>query len=76
MLETHLEDGFPCLVNQWTRTRDVWDEIFNAALQVNPAFNIFDMQPTTWDVLPNVIEKSKRSVIVHGLGDFILIAEA
>jgi len=113
---------------------DVWDEIFNAALLVNPAFNIyhiFDMWPILWDVLgfpgsflqtqvsplyfdradvkailhvpahvdwvectdisvfphndsslppaftvlPNVIEKSKRSVIVHGLGDFILIAE-
>jgi carboxypeptidase D len=26
-------------------------------------------------VLPNVIEKSERSVIVHGLGDFVLIAE-
>ena len=26
-------------------------------------------------VLPNVIEKSKRSVIVHGLADFIFIAE-
>ncbi|KAH9963269.1 Alpha/Beta hydrolase protein [Russula dissimulans] len=112
---------------------DVWDEIFNAALIVNPAFNIyriFDTWPILWDVLgfpgsffqtqvsplyfdrldvkaaihapagvdwvlcsenvfpdgdtslppaftvlPNVIEKSKRSVIVHGLGDFILIAD-
>ncbi|KAI9512753.1 Alpha/Beta hydrolase protein [Russula earlei] len=113
---------------------DVWDEIFNAALIVNPAFNIyriFDTWPILWDVLgfpgsftqtqvsplyfdrpdvkaaihappdvnwtlctdvnvfpkgdaslppaltvlPNVIEKSTRSVIVHGLGDFILIAE-
>jgi len=26
-------------------------------------------------VLPNVIEKSKRSVIVHGLADFYFIAE-
>ncbi|KAI0317087.1 hypothetical protein OF83DRAFT_1172284 [Amylostereum chailletii] len=26
-------------------------------------------------MLPNVIEKSNRTVIVHGLGDFILIAE-
>jgi carboxypeptidase D len=26
-------------------------------------------------VLPNVIEKSKRTVIVHGLADFLLIAE-
>lgn len=31
--------------------------------------------PPAFTVLPNVIEKSKRSVIVHGLGDFILIAE-
>jgi len=113
---------------------DVWDEIFNAALLVNPAFNIyhiFDTWPILWDVLgfpgsffqtqvsplyfdrpdvkaaihapadvdwtvctdtqvfpqgdaslppaftvlPNVIEKSKRSVIVHGLGDFLLIAD-
>ena len=105
---------------------DVWDEIFNAALIINPAFNIyriFDTFPILWDVLgfpgsfpqtqlsplyfnrddvkraihapvnvdwvecsninvfpngdgslpsamtvlPNVIEKSKRSVIVHGL---------
>ncbi|KAF9449019.1 alpha/beta-hydrolase [Macrolepiota fuliginosa MF-IS2] len=112
---------------------DVWDMIFDAALNVNPAFNIyriFDTFPILWDVLgfpgsfeqvqlspiyfdrpdvkqaihvpdvpwtecsnidvfphgdgslpsalsvlPNVIEKSKRSVIVHGLADFILIAE-
>lgn len=26
-------------------------------------------------VLPNVIEKSKRTVIVHGLADYALIAE-
>ncbi len=31
--------------------------------------------PSAFTVLPNVIEKSKRSVIVHGLADFILIAE-
>ncbi|KAH9065161.1 alpha/beta-hydrolase [Lactarius deliciosus] len=31
--------------------------------------------PPAFTVLPNVIEKSKRSVIVHGLADFILIAE-
>ena len=33
---------------------DVWDEIFNAALLVNPAFNIyriFDTFPVLWDVL-------------------------
>jgi len=31
--------------------------------------------PPAFTVLPNVIEKSNRSVIVHVLGDFILIAE-
>ncbi|GJJ15863.1 hypothetical protein Clacol_010141 [Clathrus columnatus] len=113
---------------------DMWDDIFDAALTINPAFNIyriFDVLPILWDVLgfpgsfpdtqlsplyfdrtdvkqaihapldvdwtecsninvfphgdnslpsslsvlPNVIEKSERSVIVHGLADFILIAE-
>ncbi|KAG6811952.1 hypothetical protein H0H92_005116 [Tricholoma furcatifolium] len=98
---------------------DLWDLIFEAALSVNPAFNIyriFDTFPILWDVLgfpddvkkaihapldvdwvecsninvfpngdnslpsalsvlPNVIEKSNRTVIVHGLADFILIAE-
>ncbi|EKM76102.1 hypothetical protein AGABI1DRAFT_45474 [Agaricus bisporus var. burnettii JB137-S8] len=113
---------------------DVWDLIFEEAIRVNPAFNIyriFDTFPILWDVLgfpgsfeqvqlapvyfdrpdvkaainapsdvtwsecsnvrvfpkgdgslpsaltvlPNVIEKSNRSVIIHGLADFILIAE-
>ncbi|KAG6877822.1 hypothetical protein C0993_003606 [Termitomyces sp. T159_Od127] len=113
---------------------DAWDIIFEAALIINPAFNIyriFDTFPILWDVLgfpgsfeqvqvspiyfdredvkkaihapvdvswkecsdinvfpngdgstpsalsvlPNVIEKSNRTVIVHGLADFILIAE-
>ncbi|KAI0771706.1 alpha/beta-hydrolase [Trametes elegans] len=115
---------------------DVWDEIYAAALLVNPGFNIYriyDMYPYLWDVLgfsaatfqkqspvyfdreevkraihapvnvswfacseidvfvgedggddsppsafaalPNVIEKSKRAVLVHGLADFVLIAE-
>ncbi|KAH8999463.1 alpha/beta-hydrolase [Lactarius akahatsu] len=31
--------------------------------------------PPAFTVLPNGIEKSKRSVIVHGLADFILIAK-
>jgi len=33
---------------------DVWDEIFDAALRINPAFNmyrIFDTYPILWDVL-------------------------
>ncbi|KAG6910188.1 hypothetical protein DXG01_012637 [Tephrocybe rancida] len=111
---------------------DLWDIIFEAALIVNPAFNIyciFDTYPVLCDVLgfpgsfeqiqlaplyfnredvkkaihapvevnwtecsvidvfpkgdgsipsalsvlPNVIEKSNRTVIIHGLADFILI---
>ncbi|THH29556.1 hypothetical protein EUX98_g4633 [Antrodiella citrinella] len=125
------------LPNNSSRTArgcDLWDEIFDAAVQINPAFNIyriFDTFPILWDVLgfpgsfeqtqlsplyfdredvkraihaplnvtwaecsnvnvfprgdgslppaftvlPNVIEKSERAVIVHGLADFILIAE-
>jgi len=45
------------LPNGSTRTPrgcDVWDTIFNAALIVNPAFNIyriFDTFPILWDVL-------------------------
>ncbi|PPQ77206.1 hypothetical protein CVT25_011052 [Psilocybe cyanescens] len=31
--------------------------------------------PSTLSVLPNVIDKSVRTVIVHGLADFILVAE-
>ena len=31
--------------------------------------------PPTLSVLPSVIEKNERTVIVHGLADFILIAE-
>ena len=33
------------------------------------------LPPALNGVLQNVIEKSNRSVVVHGLGDFILIAE-
>lgn len=112
---------------------DVWDDIFNNALIINPAFNIYriwDTYPVLWDVLgapgsiiqsqtpiyfdrkdvkhaihapvdtewtecsnvnvfpngdgslppaftvlPNVVEKNKRTVIVHGLADFVLISE-
>ena len=31
--------------------------------------------PPALTVLPDVIEKSNRSVIIHGLGDYVLIAE-
>ncbi|KAG5637430.1 hypothetical protein H0H81_004589 [Sphagnurus paluster] len=113
---------------------DVWNMIFNEALRINPAFNvyrIFDTYPILWDVLgfpgsfeqvqvapvyfdradvkkaihapanvtwsvcspinvfprgdsslppaltvlPSVIEKNIRTVIVHGLADFRLLAE-
>jgi carboxypeptidase D len=111
---------------------DIWSDIFEATLEVNPAFNIYrisDVYPILWDVLgfpgsfpdeqthplyfdradvkaaihapnttwlecsdvdvfpngdasppsalsvlPNVIEKSKRTVIIHGLADYVLIA--
>jgi carboxypeptidase D len=33
------------------------------------------LPPALNGVLANVIEKSNRTVVVHGLGDFILIAE-
>lgn len=42
----------PPLAN--SRQCDVWDTIFNAAVLVNPAFNIyriFDTFPVLWDVL-------------------------
>ena len=31
--------------------------------------------PPAFTVLPGVIEKSNRSVIIHGLGDYVRIAE-
>jgi len=31
--------------------------------------------PSVFTVLPDVIEKSIRSVIIHGLGDYVVIAE-
>ena len=31
--------------------------------------------PPAFTVLPDVIEKSNRTVIIHGLADFVLIAE-
>ena len=50
----------------WTLCSDTITNVFpNGDASLPPAFT----------VLPNVIEKSKRSVIVHGLADFILIAE-
>ena len=52
-------------VNQsWSACTDV-DVFPNGDASLPPAFT----------VLPNVIEKSNRSVIVHGLSDYLLIAE-
>jgi len=31
--------------------------------------------PPAFTVLPDVIEKSNRTVIIHGLADYVLIAE-
>ena len=52
-------------VNQtWLECSDV-DVFPNGDASLPPAFT----------VLPNVIEKSNRSVIIHGLADYVLIAE-
>ena len=52
-------------VNQtWAECSDI-DVFPNGDASLPPAFT----------VLPDVIEKSSRSVIIHGLGDYILIAE-
>lgn len=118
----------------FTKDCDVWSDVFEAALVINPAFNvyrIFDTYPILWDVLgfpgsfpneqttplyfdrkdvkkaihaptnvkweecssidvfpngdaspdvalgilPKVIEKNERTVVVHGLADYVLIAE-
>ncbi len=34
-----------------------------------------DQSAPSYTVLPNVIEKSERTVLVHGLADFLIIAE-
>lgn len=55
----------PTNVN-WTLCTNTFADVFpNGDTSLPPAYT----------VLPNVIEKSKRSVIVHGLADFVLIAE-
>lgn len=48
-----------------------WTECSN----VNVFPNGDQSLPPAFTVLPNVIEKNVRTVIVHGLADFILIAE-
>ena len=46
---------------------------------LNPVFNTTDGSdeslPPSFTVLPSVIEKNLRTVIVHGLADYVLIAE-
>jgi len=48
-----------------------WGEC--SAIEVFP--NGDGSPPPAVSVLPNVIEKNKRTVIIHGTVDFILIAE-
>ena len=48
-----------------------WQEC--AAVDVFPEGDA--SRPTALSVLPSVIERSNRTVIIHGLADFILIAE-
>ena len=48
-----------------------WTECTDASVFPNGDASL----PSAFTVLPNVIEKSKRSVIVHGLADFYVIAE-
>ena len=49
------------------------------ACSVNSVFNTSDGHdeslPPAFTVLPSVIEKNLRTVIVHGLADFVLMAE-
>ncbi|KAG2094397.1 Alpha/Beta hydrolase protein, partial [Suillus discolor] len=48
-----------------------WSECSN----INVFPNGDNSLPPVFTVLPNVIEKNQRTVIVHGLADFILIAD-
>jgi len=48
-----------------------WTECSNANVFPNGDGSL----PSVFTVLPNVIEKSKRTIIAHGLADFNLIAE-
>ncbi|KAF8510568.1 alpha/beta-hydrolase [Hysterangium stoloniferum] len=55
-----------------------WSSCSNRAVYVNATTGRPSNDqsiPSTLSVLPNVIEKSVRTVIVHGLADFILVAE-
>ncbi|TFK75469.1 alpha/beta-hydrolase [Pluteus cervinus] len=55
-----------------------WSSCSNGAVYINPNTGRSGNDQSiasTLSVLPNVIEKSERSIIVHGLADYILIAE-
>ncbi|GLB37384.1 putative peptidase S10 family protein [Lyophyllum shimeji] len=55
-----------------------WSDCANAPVYINRTTGRGGRDqsiPSTLSVLPNVIEKSVRTVIVHGLADFILVAE-
>ena len=51
-----------------------WEECSNINVFTGPDGSDESLPPA-FTVLPNVIEKNNRTVIVHGLADFILIAE-
>ncbi|KAF8160848.1 alpha/beta-hydrolase [Crassisporium funariophilum] len=56
----------------------VWNSCADNAVYIDPVTGAQGRDtsiPSTLSVLPNVIDKSVRTVIVHGLADFILIAE-
>ena len=55
-----------------------WTDCANRNVYINPQTGRGGSDqsiPSTLSVLPNVIEKSERTIIVHGLADFILLAE-
>ncbi|KDQ27644.1 hypothetical protein PLEOSDRAFT_1104326 [Pleurotus ostreatus PC15] len=55
-----------------------WQSCSNINVYIDPATGRGGRDQSvasTLSVLPNVIEKSERTVIVHGLADYILIAE-
>ncbi|KAF8918048.1 alpha/beta-hydrolase [Mucidula mucida] len=55
-----------------------WNSCANNAVYINRTTGAGGRDQSvasTLSVLPNVIEKSERTVIVHGLADFILVAE-
>ncbi|TFY81154.1 hypothetical protein EWM64_g2853 [Hericium alpestre] len=56
----------------------VWEACANGDVYINATTGRGGRDqsiPSTLSVLPNVIEKSERVAIIHGLADFILVAE-